>query len=1483
MKKGTIAKILVLLMLIQAWFLGDLSRSYEWNPEKFFKNLCHIMSSLSPKEAHAGVVTVFGPEKYIRTTGKPNVYLDTFAATAGTAQFIILNGEENGQKRVSSAIISLNGTEIFGTRDFNKNVYRLQKSIELTQMTNTLRVELRSKPESYLHIEIIVTTANNPPIANASQDQHVIMGSLVTLDGRDSSDPDGDLITYNWAIITAPSGSIASLNNSTSEMPTFNPDIPGEYRISLIVNDGQADSAPDEVIIIATMPGPIMVTVPDVVGLAQAAAESAIVAAGLTVGAIAWDYHDTIPPGNVITQNPAGGSTAAEGSPVDVVISLDSSVRQVGPEGGILQFPNGVILDIPPGAVNETLFIEITDLSCDEVDAIILSQQQFATHKKRCLRGFSAKPDGLVFNVPIKAIVPVILEPGEIPVQIEVDVSNNVQWTIEAELVYRGNDGIIEMNMEHFSDEWLAALANHIDETCKLCSTYMDDLCGSSLAAPNPWFDGLQPGACLLLDAERKKCAPGVECCMEKLMHIKATEADFSSGQCQIVGAKLSVTYPECLGSPTLTDSLGEIADCPEDMDFKIKILSDPPWIFACQQANLKAELTGISKDGEVLFEAAKFPADWKIIIGDPNVAQLGADIPPNGIIVEGGREAGDVLIRASAIGAENNIFADYTLSVISNIGSFTISPFQETIKVSDGRILTAEIIGAQGNPLDPSTVSWSSSDPSIAYVTQETGGWTSVEGMDCGAVTITAKYQYDNCEPVEATATITVEDRVSYCQVNPPAITLSVGQVTALEVIPYDAQGNEATDVENFITWSPSDDITAWASPSIGLLTVVGANNIGQSWITATYNYPSTTKCGQKSCQAQVTVNCELCTFNVRPSAQTLNIGDVTTLRAELLDVNGDLVNILPPSTVTWTSNSGIVSFNPATGLQTSVKAGNTGVAKITATYTDMFGQKTATATIRVIVPPKTWQSWSQVGNFNNMKLGADGHGNTFVAWQERSLPEEDMLPGSPNHVAPRTVYTGICLGHIGSGKITPIAPCEGPVDAVLTNFFVDKMGNIIVTYYTHFGSPPDVEFRTWVKRYNVDSGWDETPALILHQEAGGQYYPPQALRFAADSNGNAIVVWKDYIGWYKSTIWALRYDAGQGWQSQPQFVQDIRRREAMSVIDAVMDVGIAMDSLGNAIVVWPRYLPDEDRYGIFAKRYRVDSGWDPDLRRIALPTDIGYLDIEMDSNGNAIVVWYNPDVGIRAKHYDANADDWPPIVINIADLPSTIYGDPSPAISMDESGNALVTYWQRDTVSSVLVPMSKGYSIEHGWGDAVTLMVNHPMLSMSVASMYGGGNATFVNVSPITTYDYASWVDSGIYYCCSTKVNWDIHSSASEFRAGEGWGETVSDTVSLESPVCYSMRYTNAQNWVVYDYVCYESHSILSGAPYHAPNLRFYQPSNTPPIIDSHGNATAVTLISKEHWIGDFFPDPVNFELSWMPTHYVYEYSEVIVMRFE
>ena len=67
--------------------------------------------------------------------------------------------------------------------------------------------------------------------------------------------------------------------------------------------------------------GPQMVTVPNVEGLTQDAATTAITAAKLTVGTVTQQSSNTVATGNVISQDPASGNSVAQGSPVNLVIS----------------------------------------------------------------------------------------------------------------------------------------------------------------------------------------------------------------------------------------------------------------------------------------------------------------------------------------------------------------------------------------------------------------------------------------------------------------------------------------------------------------------------------------------------------------------------------------------------------------------------------------------------------------------------------------------------------------------------------------------------------------------------------------------------------------------------------------------------------------------------------------------------------------------------------------------------------------------------------------------------------------------------------------------------------------------------------------------------------------------------------------------------------------------------------------------------------
>ena len=79
-----------------------------------------------------------------------------------------------------------------------------------------------------------------PPVANAGAARTVLSLTQTQLDGRASSDPDGDALTYQWTQLSGPG---VTLSDPTSATPTFvTPSGPTTLRFQLVVSDGTHQS-----------------------------------------------------------------------------------------------------------------------------------------------------------------------------------------------------------------------------------------------------------------------------------------------------------------------------------------------------------------------------------------------------------------------------------------------------------------------------------------------------------------------------------------------------------------------------------------------------------------------------------------------------------------------------------------------------------------------------------------------------------------------------------------------------------------------------------------------------------------------------------------------------------------------------------------------------------------------------------------------------------------------------------------------------------------------------------------------------------------------------------------------------------------------------------------------------------------------------------------------------------------------------------------
>lgn len=95
--------------------------------------------------------------------------------------------------------------------------------------------------------DVVIATENSAPVARAGADDTAAVGEIVRLDGSTSSDADGDGLAFTWTLVGRPTGSVASLVNPNDVRPSVRIDRAGVYRVRLMVTDGVATSAPDDV------------------------------------------------------------------------------------------------------------------------------------------------------------------------------------------------------------------------------------------------------------------------------------------------------------------------------------------------------------------------------------------------------------------------------------------------------------------------------------------------------------------------------------------------------------------------------------------------------------------------------------------------------------------------------------------------------------------------------------------------------------------------------------------------------------------------------------------------------------------------------------------------------------------------------------------------------------------------------------------------------------------------------------------------------------------------------------------------------------------------------------------------------------------------------------------------------------------------------------------------------------------------------------
>jgi len=126
----------------------------EYRPERLLCNTPRCADQALPPPVSGTLI--FGPITFLRERETPKTEQISFTISDATGPFLLrlINGTQEGNNRISSALIKLNGKEVFRPCEFNQNVAELIRQVTLLSGKNLLEVRLKSAPGSFITLEI---------------------------------------------------------------------------------------------------------------------------------------------------------------------------------------------------------------------------------------------------------------------------------------------------------------------------------------------------------------------------------------------------------------------------------------------------------------------------------------------------------------------------------------------------------------------------------------------------------------------------------------------------------------------------------------------------------------------------------------------------------------------------------------------------------------------------------------------------------------------------------------------------------------------------------------------------------------------------------------------------------------------------------------------------------------------------------------------------------------------------------------------------------------------------------------------------------------------------------------------------------------------------------------------------------------------------------------------------------------------------------
>ncbi len=305
----------------------------------------------------------------------------------------------------------------------------------------------------------------------------------------------------------------------------------------------------------------------------------------------------------------------------------------------------------------------------------------------------------------------------------------------------------------------------------------------------------------------------------------------------------------------------------------------------------------------------------------------------------------------------------------------------------------------------------------------------------------------------------------------------------------------------------------------------------------------------------------------------------------------------------------------------------------------------------------PKSPQEYISPNGYSaiNPRVAMDANDNAIVVWEQADGVTQQIF---------KSEYTNGVWTH-PSNLLDNISPDGGYAED--PEVAMDRDGNAIIVWRQSDGANWQI-----FKSERRNGIWTHPSSLSDNISQNGQ---DCAFPFVAMNRGSAIIAWHQFDG-ADYQIFMSEYRMSK-WK-HPKGLSD-----NISVDGTNAQLAhVAMDDDNNAMIVWEQ--SDGARYQIYKSEYR-NNAWTHPVRLSDNISPNGQdahnVQLRMDNNGNAIIVWDQSDGSVKKIFKsEYRGGDW----THPSSLADAIVSNAfDPQVAMDDNGNALIAWIQNDGVN--------------------------------------------------------------------------------------------------------------------------------------------------------------------------------------------------------